>query len=165
MNPRPGPEPASDAGPVPGYSGDWWIEQNSTRGSAWKMSLVPLPWCTSQSTIITRSRPCASRACRAATATLLNRQKPIARSASAWCPGGRWIENPVGARPSISRSTSDTAPPHACIAAVNEPAETTVSASMRAPPRAARRSISSTWRAGCTASSTERSTAGELTRS
>ncbi len=129
------------------------------------MSLVPLPWCTSQSTIITRSRPCASRACCAATATLLNRQKPIARSASAWCPGGRWMENPVGALPASSRSTSETAPPQACGAAVNEPAETTVSASIRAPPRAARRSTSSTWRGVCTASSTERSAAGELTRS
>ena len=150
---------------MPGYSGDWWIEQNSTRGSAWKMSLVPLPWWTSQSTIITRSRPWASRACRAATATLLNRQKPIARAASAWWPGGRWIEKPVGALRASSRSTSDTAPPQACRAATNEPAETTVSASMRAPPRADMRSISSTWRAGCTASSTDRSTAGELTRS
>ena len=31
VNPRPSPDPASAAGPVPGYSGDWWIETNSTR--------------------------------------------------------------------------------------------------------------------------------------
>ena len=83
MKPRPSPDPTSAAGPVPGYSGDWWIETNSTRSLAWKMSLVPLPWCTSQSTIITRSRPRASSAYCAATAMLLNRQKPIAREGSA----------------------------------------------------------------------------------
>ena len=53
------------------------------------MSFVPLPWWTSQSTIITRSSPSESSAWRAATATLLNRQKPIARVGSAWWPGGR----------------------------------------------------------------------------
>ncbi len=59
MNPRPAPDPTSRADPVPGYSGDWWMETNRTSSTAWKMSLVPLPWWTSQSTIITRSRPCA----------------------------------------------------------------------------------------------------------
>ena len=41
---------------------------------------VPLPWCTSQSTIATRSRPSSRCAARAAIATLLKTQKPIARS-------------------------------------------------------------------------------------
>ena len=63
----------------------------------------------------------------------------MARVGSAWCPGGRCTEKPVGALPDSSRSTSDTAPPQACSAATNEPAETTVSASIRAPPRAATR--------------------------
>ena len=79
----PAPDPTSASGPVPGYSGDWWIETNRTRGSARKIAFVPLPWWTSQSTIITRSSPRSSSARRAATATLLNRQKPIARSGSA----------------------------------------------------------------------------------
>ncbi len=47
------------------------------------MSFVPLPWCTSQSRISTRSAPWAARACAAATATLLKKQKPIACDASA----------------------------------------------------------------------------------
>ena len=41
---------------------------------------VPLPWWTSKSTIATRSRPSRSCAARAAIATLLKRQKPIARA-------------------------------------------------------------------------------------
>jgi hypothetical protein len=81
--PSPAPRPTSDAGPVPGYSGHSWIETNSTSSVEWKMSFVPLPWWTSQSTTSTRESPCADSACRAATATLLNRQKPIARAASA----------------------------------------------------------------------------------
>ena len=48
-----------------------------------KICSVPLPWWTSQSRIRTRSAPCAASACAAATATLLNRQKPIARVDSA----------------------------------------------------------------------------------
>jgi hypothetical protein len=44
------------------------------------MSCVPLPWCTSQSMISIRSTPCSACATRAATATLLNRQNPMARS-------------------------------------------------------------------------------------
>ncbi len=83
MNPSPAPLPTSDAGPVPGYSGDSWIETNRTSESAWKMSLVPLPWWTSQSTIITRESPCADVARRAATAALPKKQNPIARAASA----------------------------------------------------------------------------------
>src|SRR2546428_10860887 len=41
VNPSPGPEPTSDAGPVPGYSGHSWMDANRTWGDAWKMSLVP----------------------------------------------------------------------------------------------------------------------------
>ena len=47
---------------------------------AGEMSSVPLPWWTSKSTIATRSRPRTSSAWRAATATLLKKQKPIAWS-------------------------------------------------------------------------------------
>src|SRR3954462_3596944 len=64
VKPVPAPEPTSDAGPVPGYSGDWWIEQNRTSSVAWKMSFVPLPGCTSQSTISTRPAPWAPSAWR-----------------------------------------------------------------------------------------------------
>ena len=111
VNPSPAPEPRSSAGPVPGYSGHSWIEQNSTDGSAWKMSFVPLPWCTSQSRISTRSAPCSARACAAATATLLKKQNPIARAASAWCPGGRSADTPHGSPSRSKASTIATAPP------------------------------------------------------
>ena len=61
----------------------------------------------------------ASSAWRAATATLLNRQKPIARAGSAWWPGGRCaLKTPVDASPSSSRRPARTAPPAACSAAV-----------------------------------------------
>ena len=56
---------------------------NSTSRDSRKMALVPLPWCTSQSSTKTRSAPSESSACRAATDTLANRQKPIARACSA----------------------------------------------------------------------------------
>ena len=56
----------------------------STSREAWKIALVPLPWCTSQSSISTRSAPSESSAWRAATETFAKRQKPIARAASQW---------------------------------------------------------------------------------
>ena len=49
-----------------------------------------------------------SSACAAPTATLLNRQKPIARSRSAWCPGGRTAQNAVLHSPRITRSVAST---------------------------------------------------------
>jgi hypothetical protein len=49
-----------------------------------KMSLVPSPWWTSQSKMKTRRAPRASSACRAATATLLKRQKPEIVAPRAW---------------------------------------------------------------------------------
>src|SRR3954451_18436105 len=63
------------------------------------MSFVPLPWCTSQSRTKTRSSPSESRACRAATATLLKKQNPIARRGSAWWPGGRSPLKPTDSPP------------------------------------------------------------------
>ena len=54
-------------------------EVQHARLGARRSSCVPLPWWTSKSTIATRVSPCRSSACAAATATLLNRQKPIAR--------------------------------------------------------------------------------------
>ena len=86
------------------------------------MSLVPLPWCTSQSTIITRESPWATVARRAATAALPKKQKPIARAASAWWPGGRSALTPTSQAPPSRESTSSTAPPAARSAAPNVPA-------------------------------------------
>ena len=72
---------------------------------------VPLPWWTSKSTIASarraRARPAPSAP---RSPTLLNRQKPIARSASAWWPGGRTSANPP-------RRTASIAPPAASSAA------------------------------------------------
>ncbi len=102
---------------MPGYSGDSWIETNSTLGSAWKISLVPLPWWTSQSRISTRSAPCADWARRAATATLPKKQKPIACAGSAWWPGGRSADTPARAPSPSSASASAHAPPAARSAA------------------------------------------------
>ena len=71
---------------------------------------MPLPWCTSQSRIITRSAP-SRRAASAATATLLNRQKPIAWACSAWCPGGRAQTKALAASLAQTASTAATAAP------------------------------------------------------
>ena len=68
------------------------------------MSSVPLPWCTSKSTIATRCRPCRSSAYLAAMATLLKMQKPMAReSRQAWCPGGRTAQNALSSSPGDHR--------------------------------------------------------------
>ena len=117
---------------------------NSTSGLEWKMSFVPLPWCTSQSRTNTRSTPSASRAWRAATATLLKKQNPIATRGSAWCPGGRSPQNPTDASPATSASTSATAPPAACSAASYVPSLAIVSESNAPPPRSDMKRTSST---------------------
>ena len=62
-------------------TGTGGCSRTAPRGESWKIALVPLPWCTSQSSTSTRSAPSASSACRAAIATFANRQKPIARRA------------------------------------------------------------------------------------
>ena len=69
--------------PEYGYNGCWKVETISTRGSVEKIFSVPLPWWTSKSITATRSMACAASACAAPTATLLRRQKPIARLRSA----------------------------------------------------------------------------------
>ncbi len=114
---------------MPGQNGNWWMLTNSTSREPWKIVFVPLPWCTSQSTTSTRSAPSASSACRHATATLANRQKPMAVVHSAWWPGGRSAENPVRSPPDRRLSTSAHAPPAARSAASYEPGTVGVSAS------------------------------------
>jgi hypothetical protein len=143
VKPSPAPLPVSDAGPLPGYSGDSCALTNSTSSRAWKMSFVPLPWWTSQSKTMTRDSPCASSACCAAIATWLSRQKPIARADSAWWPGGRCSDAATGASAPSTTSTARTAPPAPCSAAVHEPGEVIVSASIAPPPASTSRSMAS----------------------
>ena len=59
----------------------------STSRESWKIALVPLPWCTSQSSTSTRSAPSESSAWRAAIATFANRQKPMRPSPLGVVPG------------------------------------------------------------------------------
>jgi hypothetical protein len=115
--PRPPPEPASVIAPVPGNSPDWWMLANNTSDRCLNTSAVPLPWWTSQSMTRTRSMPSSRIAGSAAIATLLNRQKPIARSRSAWWPEGRSPQNPTPHPSPIRSRTSAHAPPAACSAA------------------------------------------------
>ena len=84
----------------------------------------------------TRSPAAASAA--AVTATLLNRQNPIARVGVAWCPGGRTAQNAASASPAPSRSTASRPAPAARQRrlARTRP-DTTVSASRYPPPRVA----------------------------
>ncbi len=129
------------------------------------MSLVPLPWCTSQSRISTRSAPCAERACAAASATLLKKQKPIARATPAWWPGGRSADTPHGSPSRSSASTSATAPPAERSAASYVPATADVSRSIAPPPRADSAATMSTCSGGCTRASSSRVARGASTRS
>src|SRR5216683_2813646 len=58
-----------------------------------------------------RSRPCFWRARCTPMATLLKRQKPMARSCSAWWPGGRTAQKALSASPPTTASTAaQTAP-------------------------------------------------------
>ena len=102
-------------GSVPqyGYSGCWKMLTISMRSSPAMMSSVPLPWCTSKSTMATRSRPRTSSAWRAAMATLLKKQKPMASSRVAWWPGGRTAQKALATSPSSTASVAATAAPAA----------------------------------------------------
>ena len=95
------------------------------------MSCVPLPWCTSKSTTATRRTPQRARACSAAMAAEPNKQNPIARRRSAWCPGGRVATKAARAQPSITASTAAAAPPAARDAASRLPWPMAVSPSSR----------------------------------
>ena len=83
MKPSPAPEPASAAGPVPGYSGDSWIETNRTASSSVEDVVRPVAVVHVPVEDQHALGPWAARACAAATATLLKKQKPIACDASA----------------------------------------------------------------------------------
>ena len=61
----------------------------------------------------TRCRPRTSSAWRAAIATLLKKQKPMAWSRVAWCPGGRTAQKAVATSRSITASVAATAAPAA----------------------------------------------------
>ena len=102
------------------------------------ISAVPLPRWTSQSSTNTRSNPCSAIADSAAIAMLLNRQNPIARAWSAWCPAGRRPLKPRSSPPYSSRSTIRQAPPAACSAARKNASPTNVSSSIGPPPAAAK---------------------------
>ena len=88
----------------------------------------------------------------------------MARSRSAWWPGGR---RPQKANPpsTDSRSVAWTAPPAEWRAASKEPALATVSTSIMPPPCAEIASMESTWAALWTRSSCARLAAGASTSS
>ena len=67
-------------------------------------------------------------------ATLLNRQKPMDRDGSAWCPGGRTAQKALAASPATTASTAAQTAPAARSAASPEPGERTVSMSSAACP-------------------------------
>ena len=96
LNPLAWSFPTSSTKPVPGkkWSSYRCRLQKKTDLSLAKMSFVPFPWCTSQSRMAILFKPCSFWACRAATATLLNMQKPQAFSSLAWWPGGRMAAKP-----------------------------------------------------------------------
>jgi hypothetical protein len=61
------------------------------------------------------------RTFRAATATELKSEKPIAQPHSAWCPGGRTTATPLRSVPAHTRSVSASTLPAASSAASLEP--------------------------------------------
>ena len=123
-----------------------------TSARSGKQASVPLPWWTSQSRTSTRSAPSSRRASSAAIATLPKRQKPIARSGSAWWPEGRQALSPTSCSPASSARASSQAPPAAWRAARRLSGPTAVSASIRPPPDSQRSRISPSRRGLWTAS-------------
>ncbi len=79
---------------------------------------MPLPWCTSKSTIATRLRLRRCSAYKAAIATLLKKQKPMALLRVAWWPGGRTAQKAFSSSPASTASVAATAAPAARSAAV-----------------------------------------------
>ena len=98
--------------PEPGQNGHWCSETKSTWGSPRKISSVPFPWWTSKSTIATRRSPSSDWAWRAAMATLLKMQKPIASDSSAWWPGGRTSAKPSRSTAAIEQPAASRAASH-----------------------------------------------------
>ena len=114
------------------------------RVRSWKMSLVPLPWWTSQSSTRTRSMPCSSSACCAATATLLKMQKPIA------APFGMVARRPQSAKchlgfASEQRVDCANRPAGGMKRGIERPSDATVSTSSIPPPCSQIRRIASTY--------------------
>ena len=96
----------------PGYSGDSWIETNSTRSVAWKMSFVPLPWWTSQSRTSTRSSAVGVERVPRGDRDVVEQAEPHRpRRASAWWPGGRCSDarRPRASPPSSASTSADRA--------------------------------------------------------
>jgi hypothetical protein len=79
-----------------------------------------LPWWTSKSRTCHALEPVVLQRVHAPIATLLKRQKPIARAGVAWCPGGRTAQNARFASPRITMSVAFTTAPAARSAAESE---------------------------------------------
>ena len=77
-------------------------------------------------TFLTPASACIHRA---AMAALLKRQKPMARSLSAWWPGGRIAENTRRCSPNSTAQHESIAPPAATSAASQDPLTIEVSGS------------------------------------
>ncbi len=111
---------------------------NSTSGTAWKIALVPLPWCTSQSSTITRSAPRDVDRVPRRDRDVVEEAEAHRAVGSAWWPGRAQGAEAGGASPPSSASTSAIAPPAACSAASHEPGLAGVSRSKRRPARGRR---------------------------
>ena len=118
------------------------------------MSLVPLPWWTSQSSTSTRAHvepieriPGRNR--HVVEQAEAHRPRRLGMVPGRAQPAERDLRFPRNQR---GRRRS-RAPPAACSAASNDPADATVSMSSMPPPRALTSAIRSTYAAGCTASS------------
>src|SRR6185369_16061304 len=104
--------------------------------------------------IATRSSPCASMACIAATATLLKMQKPIGRALQAWWPGGLTAQKTEENFFSTTRSTANAAAPAARKAALSVCGFMAVSGSRCTVPESGAASrIARTYSIGCTRTS------------
>ena len=110
----------------------------------------------------TRSPASASAA--AVTATLLNRQNPIAWVGSAWWPGGRTAQNAASASPRRRASTAVSPAPAARRAADHDAGTAVVSASSRPPPVWQKRSSAPMYVGVCTRSRSVDDAASAATR-
>jgi hypothetical protein len=102
--------PRSEAAPVPGNSGIWWLETKSVR-------LVPQDILRAVAVVNVeidhgdaRQAPPFQRMQRA-DGDVPKKQKPMARVFSAWWPGGRVATKALVARPSSTASMAAIMPP------------------------------------------------------
>ena len=120
--------PFSDAAPVPGYSGIWWLSTNSSRGRVRRS-----PGCRCRGARRNRRSRCDLSPCAAKAAArhrdVVEQAETHRRRRFGMVPGGRTAQNARRRSPSITQSVAATTAPAARNAASALPGDSAVSGS------------------------------------